>query len=155
VSKRFRPRAGILLGTLVLATQASPSRAAVVEWYAGPVALGPGQMVQVAIGNPDIFPCTMGIQILASAAARAITSLTNAPLTAVVNTSKARPPSSVQVVGYTDPRQAAGRRRLVAAAVRADCPGTSETLVREFGVTMQILDPATGLTSLVIQAPAE
>ena len=104
---------------------------------------------------PNIFPCTMGIRILASPKARVGTSLTNSLLSTVADTSRARPASNVQVVGFHDPDLVPGERRLVATAITANCPITSAALVREFGVTLQIVDVTTEETSLVVQAPAE
>jgi hypothetical protein len=57
--------AAVLVAAVGLAAGNAPAYAARMEWRAGPLGLAAGQSAQVGIGNLEIFPCSIGVQIRA------------------------------------------------------------------------------------------
>ena len=148
------PRAGLLAGALTLAL-AAPAGAATVEWLVGPLGLDAGKAAQVAISDPELFPCQVGVRILAGPASRIATGVTTAAMAVVANTSTNLPAGGVQVVGFTDPDIMPGERRLVTATVQANCRGITAAQIRDaLAVTLQIGDPNLGQTTAALAAQA-
>ena len=62
-------RAGLLVGAVTLAL-AAPAGAATAEWRVGPLSLDAGKAAQVGYEDPCIFPCLIGVRVLAGPAGR-------------------------------------------------------------------------------------
>ena len=146
---------GLLAGATALSL-AAPAGAATVLWQAGPLALDAGKVAQVAVTNPDIFPCRVGVQIFATPAGRVTTGTSTASMTALVNTvgnPNLLPAGGLVTVGVQDPNEKSGQRRLVTARVQTSCDGIAAATIRAgLGVTLQIGHPDIAETTAVLAA---
>src|SRR4051794_3784704 len=105
----------VLVAGAGLAGCTMPAYAATVEWQVGPLELAAGQAAQVTIGNPELFPCQVGVQIRAGQIRSGAF-----PVPLLVNTigdPNTVPAGNGLVAGIEEPNMTPGTRKLVQARV--------------------------------------
>jgi hypothetical protein len=150
ILSRWPIRVAVLVAGVGLSAGNAPAYAAVVEWRAGPLGLAAGQSAQIGISNPDIFPCSIGVQIRAGQVSGG-TAFATQLLVNTIGNPRHVPAGSGLVVGVQDPNEAPGSRTLVQARVRADCPAGALARVRRLPVALEIVDRATKRTAVALQ----
>src|SRR4051794_41733161 len=123
MSTIYGPRAGLLVGITMLAL-AAPAGAATAEWQVGPLSLDAGKAAQVGVEDPCIFPCLIGVRVLAGPAGRVATGVSTAKMAVLLDTISnpdILPAGGVQTATVQDPTIKPGQRRLVMAMVQAQC----------------------------------
>ncbi len=153
-SGRAAPLVAGAAALTTLGAPAAPAAAATVEFLAGPLSLLAGQVDEVAIHDPNIFPCpAVGVQILAgTSTGRAAFAL--APGVDTIGSPASVPARRGQVVGFQNPDLLSGERRVVQARVRCSCNADAATLRTGLSVTFVVRDRASGRTEAVVPGVA-
>lgn len=149
VDRRFRLLGTGTTTTLALAAlgaaaalPAGPA-AASITWQAGPLNLGAGKIVQVAVSNPNPFSCIVSVQLYAGPPGRVVTGGSTGSMTLVLNgfhEPELMPAGAVAVVGFHDPNLMPEQRRLVTARVQTDCANVAAADIRTgLAVTLQAI----------------